>query len=210
MRTQFVTMLAAAALIAVAPAVAQDTNASSNRKGSAERMKSESATTVSAADRSFATKTAQDGMAEVQLGNLAKDHASNAAVKDFGNRMVTDHTKANDQLKDWASKNNVTLPTDMDAKDKAEYDRLSKLNGDAFDKAYMRTMVSDHTKDVAAFKKESDRAHNADLKKWVADTTPTLEDHLKQAKDVAAQVGATGHARHESAMSEKPEGAAKK
>ena len=122
MRTQFVTMLAAAALLAISPAIAQDTDAKdTSRKGSAERMKSEAPSTISAADRSFATKTAEDGMAEVQLGNLAKDHASNQAVKDFGNRMVTDHTKANDQLKDWASKNNVTLPTDMDAKDKAEY-----------------------------------------------------------------------------------------
>lgn len=197
MRYRLVTLLASAALFA-ATSSAQYQDRDKNHKGSAERMKTES-NNVAAGDRMFATKAAVGGMAEVNLGNLAKDHASNQAVKDFGNRMVTDHSKANDQLKDWASKNNVTLPTDVNAKEKAEYDRLSKLNGAEFDKVYMEHMLKDHREDIAEFRKEADRGTNADLKSWASNTLPTLEDHLKQAETVASEVGARGssHAHHE-------------
>ncbi|HVZ24304.1 MAG TPA: DUF4142 domain-containing protein, partial [Vicinamibacterales bacterium] len=138
------------------------------------------------------------GMTEVELGNLAKEKASSDDVKQFGDRMVTDHSKANDELKSWASSNNVTLPTELDAKHKAVRDRLSKLSGAAFDKAYMRDMVQDHKEDVAKFKHESTAAHNPDLKAWAGQTLPTLQDHLKLAQDTAAKVGATGAAKAKS------------
>ncbi|HLJ49972.1 MAG TPA: DUF4142 domain-containing protein [Bryobacteraceae bacterium] len=186
MKTWSLTLLSTAAFIAL-PVFAQST---AGQKGSADRM-TNNTNTLSAADRTFATKAAQGGMAEVEMGNLAKDHASNQAVKDFGNRMVTDHSKANDQLKDWASKNNFTLPTDMDAKDKATYDRLSKLNGAAFDKAYISDMVTDHHKDITEFKHEGMHGSNSDLKTWANSTVPTLEDHLKAAQDAQRSV-ATG------------------
>src|SRR5689334_15410130 len=95
------------------------------------------------ADSTFVTKAAQGGMAEVKLGNLAKEKAESPDVKNFGQTMVTDHTKAGDELKQIASSKNITLPTDIDAKDQAKYDRLSKLSGAAFDRAYMRDMVAD-------------------------------------------------------------------
>jgi putative membrane protein len=146
------------------------------------------------ADMSFAKEAAIGGMAEVELGTLAKQNASSADVKQFGDRMVTDHGKANDELKQWASENNITLPTQLDAKHKALRDRLSKLNGDAFDKAYMRAMLSDHKEDVAKFRKESTSASNPDLKAWAGKTLPTLEDHLKLAQDTASKVGVSGTA----------------
>src|SRR6185437_1837064 len=90
-----------------------------------------------------------------------------------------------------ASSHNVTLPDDLDAKHKSVMDRLSKLNGAAFDKAYMKNMVSDHKEDVAKFKKESTSGKNADLKAWAGKTLPTLQDHLKMAEDTAAKVGAS-------------------
>src|SRR3954467_15601540 len=144
------------------------------------------------ADQSFAREAAIGGMAEVELGNLAKDKGSNADVKRFGDRMATDHGKANDELKQWAQQKNVTLPTELDAKHKATRDRLTKLSGDAFDKAYMHEMVMDHTHDVAAFKRESTAAKDPDLKAWAGKTLPTLEDHMKMAKDTSAKVGSAG------------------
>jgi putative membrane protein len=141
-------------------------------------------------DHAFAKEAAIGGMAEVELGNLAKQNAASADVKQFGDRMVTDHSKANDELKQWASQKKVTLPADLDAKHKALKDRLSKLNGAAFDKAYMHEMVMDHKQDVAAFKKESTSGKEADLKAWAGKTLPTLEDHLKMAQDTASKVGA--------------------
>jgi len=82
----------------------------------------------------------------------------------------------------------VTLPTELDAKHKAEKDRLAKLSGESFDKAYMHLMVADHTHDVAAFKRESTAAKDPDLKAWAGKTLPTLEDHMKMAKDTNAKV----------------------
>jgi len=143
------------------------------------------------ADQAFAREAAMGGMAEVELGTLAKDKASSADVKQFGERMAADHGKANDELKQWAQQKKVTLPAAVDAKHNATRDRLAKLSGEAFDKAYMQHMVTDHQHDVAAFKREAASGKDADLKAWAAKTLPTLQDHLKMAQDTAAKVGAT-------------------
>ena len=82
------------------------------------------------------------------------------------------------------------MPAATDAKHKATRDRLAKLSGDAFDKAYMRDMVMDHQHDVAAFKREAESGKDANLKAWAAKTLPTLLDHLKVAQDTAAKVSA--------------------
>jgi putative membrane protein len=145
--------------------------------------------TGGSADSRFMMKAAEGGMAEVQMGNLAKDRASSDAVKQFGHRMVDDHTKAGDELKSLASQKNVTLPTDVDADTKAVMDHLQTLNGAAFDHAYMAHMVSDHKTDVSEFQREASGGSDADVKAWAAKTLPTLQDHLKQAQDVNSQLG---------------------
>ena len=132
---------------------------------------------LSAADSKFIHEAAAGGMAEVELGRLAADKASSPDVKQFGQRMVDDHGKANDELKSLASQKGVTLPSSPDAAQKSTQARLSKLSGDAFDRAYMQDMVKDHDKDVAAFKRASTTAADADLKAWAAKTLPTLEEH---------------------------------
>jgi putative membrane protein len=143
-------------------------------------------------DAHFAKEAAQGGMAEVKLGQLAQEKRSSDTVKSFGKRMVDDHTKAGDKLKEVASRENITLPTDLSAKDQATYDRLSKLNGAAFDRAYARDMVKDHETDVAAFQKEASAGKDDSLKGFASETLPTLEDHLKQAKEMMKTVsGAT-------------------
>lgn len=145
-------------------------------------------TAMSATDSKFANNAAAGGMAEVQLGQLALKNASSPDVKAFAQRMVTDHTKAGDQLKTIASRDNISIPSNMDAKDKATYDRLSKLQGSAFDKAYMRDMVRDHNTDISAFQKESTGGRNEDLKQFASNTLPTLEEHLKMAEDARAKL----------------------
>lgn len=146
---------------------------------------------MSSADKHFMDKAAQGGMAEVELGQLAEQNGNSQEVKDFGKRMVDDHSKANDQLKQLASQKGVGLPTDLDAKDQTTKGRLSKLQGDAFDKAYMKDMVMDHKKDVAEFKHESMAAHDPDLKNWAGQTLPTLESHLQEAEKIAPQVSSS-------------------
>lgn len=147
------------------------------------------AANLNSSDSMFFRKAAEGGMAEVKLGQLARDKAADQQVKDFGSRMVKDHGKANDQLKDLASKKDVTLPDSLSAKDQALYDRLSKMSGAAFDKEYMRAMIRDHEQDVAEFRKESEMAKDSDAKDFAAKTLPTLEDHLQQAKEIGSKMG---------------------
>jgi putative membrane protein len=142
-------------------------------------------------DAHFAKEAAQGGMAEVKLGQLAQEKGSNDTVKSFGKRMVDDHSKAGDKLKEVASRASITLPTDISAKDQATYDRLAKLNGSAFDRAYARDMVEDHETDVAAFQKEANAGKDDSLKSFAAETLPTLQDHLKRAKEMMKTVGGT-------------------
>ena len=148
------------------------------------------AASVPASDSQFMRKAAEGGLAEVKLGELAKEKASSATVKKFGEHMVSDHSKANEKLKTLAGTKGVTVPDSMNAKDKALYDRLSKLSGAAFDRAYINAMVKDHEEDVAEFRKESQSAKDADVKEFASTTLPTLEDHLRMAKDAASQVSA--------------------
>jgi putative membrane protein len=140
-------------------------------------------------DAHFAKEAARGGMAEVKLGQLAEEKGSNETVKSFGKRMVEDHSKAGDRLKEVASRESITLPTDISAKDQATYDRLAKLNGAAFDRAYARDMVKDHETDVAAFQKETNAGKDDSLKSFASETLPTLQDHLKQAKEMMKTVG---------------------
>ena len=151
---------------------------------SAQTSSSNSSSHLSPADKAFVDKAAQGGMAEVELGKLATEKAQSEDVKKFGERMVNDHSKADDQLKQLASQKGVTLPSSLDAKDQALKDRLSKLSGSQFDHAYMQAMVQDHKKDVAEFQKESTSAKDPDVKNWAAQTLPTLQSHLQEAQQV--------------------------
>jgi putative membrane protein len=137
----------------------------------------------SSADRMFARKAAIGGMAEVELGKLATQKASNDQVKQFGQRMVDDHSKANDELKQAASQEGIDLPADLDAKHKALQARLSAMSGAAFDRAYMKEMVRDHVEDVAAFQKQANRKSNTAVNTFAQKTLPTLKEHLKMARD---------------------------
>ena len=146
------------------------------------------ATSLSDADKTFMTKAAEGGMMEVNLGTLAAAKATANEVKDFGNRMVTDHGKAGDELKTLAANKGVTLPTQPGDEEKKASNDLSMKKGKDFDKAYMSLMVKDHEKDIAEFEKESKEAQDPDLKNWVTRTLPIIQDHLKMAKQNASKV----------------------
>jgi putative membrane protein len=149
-----------------------------------------SAASVGTSDSTFVTKAAQAGSAEVKLGQLAQDKGSNQAVKDFGAQMVKDHTDAGNELKTTASGKGLSVPDSPNAKQQATYDRLSKLSGAQFDRAYASAMVKDHVEAVAEFRKESQSGQDSDIKAFAAKTLPTLEHHLEMAKDMEKKVGA--------------------
>lgn len=135
-------------------------------------------------DEEFAKKAAQGGMAEVKLGQLAEEKAQSEEVKKFAARMVEDHTKAGDKLKEAAMKENINLPSDLDPKDEQTYDSLSKLSGPEFDKAYAKAMLKDHEHDVMEFKREASSGQKEAVKRFAAETLPVLESHLKQARQM--------------------------
>jgi putative membrane protein len=142
-------------------------------------------------DQHFMKEAASGGMAEVELGQLAADKASSPEVKEFGQRMVKDHSQANDQLKQIAMQKGVTLPSSPSAKDEMTKKRLSNMSGDAFDQAYMKDMLKDHKADIAAFEKESTNGKDPDVKQFASQTLPTLKDHLKQAEMVSPKLAST-------------------
>jgi len=144
------------------------------------------------ADEAFALKAAMGGMAEVELGKLAAEKATSDDVKKFGRRMADDHSKANDELKTLAQNKQITLPAEPDPRARAMHDKLAKLSGPAFDRAYMQAMVADHKKDVNEFRLEAKSGKDADVKGWAAKTLPTLEEHLRLAQSANSAVGTSG------------------
>jgi len=143
-------------------------------------------------DRTFDAKAAQGGLAEVQLGNLAIERGMNQRVKDFGRRMVNDHTKINNELQSVATSQGVTLPTTVDAADQAEMTHLSSLSGAAFDRAYMEYMVNVHKQDIAGFEHEANHGNDPQMRAFASKTLPILNEHLKLAEQTLADVRQTG------------------
>ena len=140
----------------------------------------------SVADKHFIKAAAQGGLAEVKLGQLAADKGGTDAVKDFGNKMVKDHSALNDAMKPFADKAGVPVPTELSAKDQALYNRLNGLHGAAFDSAYTSAMVKDHVMDKADFGKEANSTRNADLRDAVKQGDQTITMHLAMARKLSA------------------------
>lgn len=143
---------------------------------------STAAWSASSSDTGFAKKAAQGGMAEVAMGKLAESHAQSADVKAFGQKMVQDHSAANDKLKAAAEQEHIRLPTRPSSEDRSTINRLSRLHGQAFDKAYAQTMVKDHKKDIAEFQREAQSGSNPQLQTFAKATLPTLQEHLQMAE----------------------------
>ena len=137
--------------------------------------------------KDFVADAATGGMMEVELGNLAQQKAKNQRVKDFGKMMVDDHTQANNNLKDIASRKNITVPAAITDDQKKEMEKLSKKSGADFDKAYVDMMVDDHKKDIAAFKKASGNVGDNDIKNFATSTLPTLQKHLDSIEAIKSK-----------------------
>jgi putative membrane protein len=139
-------------------------------------------------DQKFVQDDANGGNMEVYLGKLATQKATNSDVKDAAQKLVDDHTKANDQLKALAQSKGYDIKEENEKEQKA-FDKLNKLSGDAFDKEYIDMMVRDHEKTIKEFEDEAKNADDADLKKFASDTLPILQEHLKIVKDIQSKIG---------------------
>lgn len=144
---------------------------------------------VTGGDLAFMNDAAPGGMAEIELGKMAAKQGASNEVKQFGQKMVEDHTKAGDELKQLAAQKKVMLPPDVMPAHKQLMEKLSKLSGADFDKEYVKAMVEAHEKDVAAFENVSKTAADADVKAFTTKTLPTLKMHFEMIKAMADKMG---------------------
>jgi putative membrane protein len=133
---------------------------------------------VATDDSKFATDAANLGLAEVALGKLAEQKATNAQVKNFAEMMVKDHSKANDELMAIAKAKNITLPAAPDAEHQKKMEELSKLAGKDFDKSYVEAMVDGHKKTLDLMKMGEKDCKDAELKAFATKTAPVVQMHL--------------------------------
>jgi len=156
--------------------------------GTGASAKPGSSAHLAQSDGMFVRDAAAADKAEVALGTLAGSHASSPAVKAFGQKMVDDHTKAYDELAQVASGKGVMVPTEPTGAQKRTAARLAKLSGPQFDKEFAAVMVSDHKKAIALFQHEATNGRDADLKALASKTLPTLQEHLKMAQQLDADL----------------------
>jgi len=142
-------------------------------------------------DKKFAKEAAVGGLTEVELGKLAQQKASSDAVKQFGQKMIDDHTKANDELKQVASKEGIQIPDSLDSKHQSRVDKLGKLSGTAFDRAYVKDQLKDHQEDVRKFQGEAQSGTVPGVKNFAAKTLPILQEHLQMVKDLNKSASST-------------------
>ncbi len=144
-------------------------------------------TSLSAIDQNFITQAAEDGLLEVQLGQLATQRASSDAVRQYGQRMVQAHTQVNNQLRELATQNNVSLPQNIGDRDALIVTRFSNLSGPNFDQAYLRQMVNSHIRAVNLFERQAQQGNNPELRTFANRNLPTLREHLQRARQLESQ-----------------------
>jgi putative membrane protein len=137
----------------------------------------------------FLRKAAEGQQVQIALGRLAAEKAASDQVKQFGQRMVRDHQKANGEVLQLASKGGIHIAPQLTDPQKQAQRALAGLSGEAFDLAYMTYMLRDHVKDVNALEKSAQTLVDSEVKSWAASILPVLKDHLERAKAVASAIG---------------------
>jgi putative membrane protein len=149
--------------------------------------------TLGSDDRQFMTRAAMMDMAEIQTGRLAVSQGASEGVRQFGQRMIDDHTRTSQQLMQMASAAGFAPPQTLDAKHQAAAQKLSSLRGAEFDRAYMTQMVKDHQEAVSLYQRQSTRGTMPDLRSFASATLPALQEHLSMARSMAGSGGSMNH-----------------
>jgi putative membrane protein len=172
---------AAAALLIALPAASFAQGASTR---SAERP------AASATAKGFLTDAAQGDAAEIKMGTLAEKNGGSAEMKEYGKTLVTDHTKAGQQVKATAQQVGTTVEEQPNSEQQKDYDKLAKLKGAEFDKEFARMSVEDHQKDIAKFQKEAS-ANDGPVSDLAKQQLPVLQKHLQMAQSLQSKQQAT-------------------
>lgn len=145
-------------------------------------------TTMDKDDVDFVKHAAMGGMLEVDLGTLAAQRAKHEDVRKFGQRMASDHGKANQDLARLAHSKGVTLPAGLDDDARDKKTKLESASADKFDDTYMDMMVDDHEKDVGDFEKRVRNSKDAEVRAFADRTLPTLRSHRDEAKAIDQKI----------------------
>ncbi len=178
MKKSLTSIIAITTLLAAGPLMAQNQPKTSTEKEKAPHTAA-----------SFIKNAAEGNLAEVQLGQLAQQKSQNAQVKEFGQRLVQDHTQANQKLETLAKSENVTWPTQPDKRDQRLMQRFEKLSGSEFDQQFVRHAIRDHARDIAKYDHAANNLQDNALKSYAQDTLPTLREHLKLAEQLGTSLG---------------------
>jgi len=143
-------------------------------------------------DHDFFTQAAEGGIAEVELGKLAQQRATNPAVQKFAAMMVKDHSAANDKLENLAAEKAVPLPTDLSTAQKSSKKTLEMQSAADFDAAYIKNQVDAHEDTVALLKKEIASGKDADAKALAATMLPIVQGHLEQVQQLQNSIAGAG------------------
>ena len=138
-------------------------------------------------DKKFIEDAAAGGKAEVQMGQLGEQKATDPAVRDFATKMTEDHQKANEQLTRLLADKGITEP-ESTAETTHMSDQLQNESGADFDRAYMKDMVEDHKKDIASFKNEAAHGQDPEIRAWAAENVPVMEEHLQMAEKIESNL----------------------
>ncbi len=172
--------------------IAEQTGGSQAQSGTTGMSTTGASGQLTAAEQAFVIEAAQHGTAEVQLGRLAEQKASSASVRDFGRRMVQQHSQSNQELMQVASRSGMSPPTTLPAAAQAVQNQLQQLSGSSFDRQYIEQQHAAHTAQVTMFRFTADNASNPALRSFAQRNVPVLQQHLDMLRSMAPTVMRTG------------------
>jgi putative membrane protein len=154
-----------------------------------------SSTNLTASDQVFIKKAAEGNLAEMQMGQLGQQKATDPDVRRLADELVSEHDRNQKQIQSLAQQSGVTLPTSLSAEDRAEKERLEKLSGAEFDREFASHMASEHQRDIAEFQKQASTTKDPSVKSYAESTLPTMQKHLQMAETATGQ-SSEGHHEH--------------
>jgi len=156
------------------------------------RKEEHGASDAHSGDQHFVTKASQTDLAEINLGRLAAQNASNPSVRQFGQRMFQDHSSATAQLNQIANRKRLQPASRMDEEHQKLMDKLFGMRGPEFDHEYMKHMVEGHKKAVELYQHESQNGKDDELKQFAAKTLPVVQQHAQMAQQISQSLGSSG------------------
>jgi putative membrane protein len=155
---------------------------------SAQSSSARSSAATSSNDSKFLQDAIRGNAAEVQMGELAKQRAESKAVRDYGQMLIDDHSKANEKATKIAAQMNITAAAEPSAKQQQEHAAMAKLSGTEFDTTFMSHMVQGHQQALAEYTAQAQSGNSSKVTDYAKDTLPTLKEHLSKAQSVESKL----------------------